>query len=652
MNDEYIITNQFGGYSSSTYKNGNTRKYHGTLIASDLEMERKVIISLIGENIIHQGTNTSLNTYHYLPNFTLKDENIVLKNTTITKSNVSFEYEYKWGSLTKIINLSQEENSVEIRYMLISDSEFNFEVSPFLANRNIHKLQKFNENQSFSATNYLNKYVVNLSDVEKLEILVMSFSANKLINLDYVVKCEQVVYKNIFYPIEKERGFEDNEDLMKLMTVSFAIKPGENYINLRFKYVNINIDNKPKVRDMLKTSPETCFFKNTSRINTLANFKEFLINRSEDFLIDFNRVKSIIAGFHWFNDWGRDTFISFRGLLLTTNKFDFAREVLNYWGSTIDKNGFIPNDLNAKSLNSIDSSLWYIIAVYYYYIHTNDIEFLKKIFPVVETIIKNYLDGDKDLSIKFSKEKFLIWDDKKLSLTWMDSMVEGKSTTNRIGAAVEIQFLWYNVYKIFSFFEKILKIKNKNIQLKNIFLSFKKSFRIQFFNNENNFLYDFIFEKEKSNDIRPNVIIGLSLPFPLLDSNQEKILLKTTEQKLLTELGLYTIDPDNPKFISGYSGNAIHRDNAYHNGTIWPFLLGMYLKSYLKTYKYSKESKDYVFQKLIEFSKALEKQGLKYIPELFAAGDKHPDGCITQAWNYATMLEVIYDFENNKTNVN
>jgi len=650
MDDEYIITNQLGGYTSSTFHHGNTRKYHGLLITSDFELKRKVIISTLAENIIYNGNDISLNIFRFLPDIHLQNKEIQLQNAKTDGILVCLEYLFELGKLTKEINLMQEENTVEVRYKFILDKEITFEVAPFLANRDIHKLQVFSEDTHYKTTNYLNKYQIVLSPIEKLEILIMSFNANKLINLDYIVKSDQIIYKNFYYPKEKERGFDASEDLLRLMTLGFCLKPGENYINIRFKYVNLEIRIIPKRQDALRINTVNYFFNSSDRVhkNSLGNFKKFLIQKGEDFLIDFGNIKSIVAGFHWFGDWGRDTFISFRGLLLTTKKFSFAKDVLNYWVKAIKKNGFIPNDLHAKNYRSIDASLWLIIAIYYYYIHTKDLDYIQRIFPLLEKIMKSYSDGDENLSIKLSKENFLIWENEKFGLSWMDSMVNKKSTTHRIGAAVEVQFLWFNCFKIYSLFEKLLKIKNKDKKLKKTFLGFKKVFVEKFLNKEKNYLFDYILGPEKSDQIRPNVIIGLSLPFQLLGSTEEKILLKTAEEKLLNEFGLYSLDPNDSEFIPGYSGDSHQRDKAYHNGAIWPYLLGMYLKAYLRVYNYSQEAKEYVFQKLNMLNIALEKKGLNYLPEIFAAGDKHPDGCLTQAWNYATLLEVIYDFENNK----
>jgi glycogen debranching enzyme len=179
-------------------------------------------------------------------------------------------------------------------------------------------------------------------------------------------------------------------------------------------------------------------------------------------------------------------------------------------------------------------------------------------------------------------------------------------------------------------------------------LNFKKDFEKNFVNKEKQYLFDCVDKGEKIDLIRPNAIIGLSLPFALLSAKDEKMILNTAEERLLTDLGLFTLDPSDKNFNSNISGNIDNRDLAYHNGAIWPFLLGLYLKAYLRVNKNSRASKDYVFKKLINFWEKLCEKDLNYIPEIFAPCDMHPDGCLTQAWNYATLLEVLYDFENSK----
>lgn len=650
MEDEYIITNQLGGYSSSTFKNGNTRKYHGLLVVSDEKLDRKVILNTIQEEITHNKVKNHLNVFHFLPDVTIKDSSIDIENTKIEKSKIIIEYRFNWGKLTKEIVLMQEENALELKYMFSSTETLKFELSPFITNRSIHQVGNGLGKEKIEGARYLNKYQIPLSPFEKLEMFIMSFNAKNMIDIENVVKEDQIIYKNFYYPVEKDRGFESSEDLVRILTMIFEINPGESYINIKFRYLNENFNTIMQSFDTLKVNPLTYFYKTKSNnnLNTLANLKNFLVKRSEDFLIDFGRTKTIIAGYHWFGDWGRDTFISLRGLLLTTKEYKFASEVITYWARLIDKRGFIANDLRSSSYNSIDSSLWFIVAIYYYYIHTKDLEFIKLIFPKIDFVMQNYIDGDEKLSIKITKEKFLSWDDEKMSLTWMDSIVNSKSATNRIGSAVEIQFLWYNCYKIYSLFEKLLQIKESRKDLKKIFLNFKKDFTKKFVNKEKQYLYDCV-NKEKNQDfIRPNAIIGLSLPFSLLSLKDEKMVLMTAQEKLLTEFGLYSLDPSDSNFVSDISGNIDNRDRAYHNGAIWPYLLGMYLKAYLRVNKNSKESKDYVFKKLLVFWEKFNDKNLNYIPEIFTPTNMSPDGCLTQAWNYATLLEVLYEFENSK----
>jgi len=650
MEDEYLITNQLGGYSSSTFHNGNTRKYHGLLVISNENLDRKVVLSTLQEDIVHNKEKNHLHVFHFLPEVLIKDPKADSYHQKIDKSKVVLNYLFPWGKLSKEIVLMQEENALELKYKFTSSDELNFELSPFITDRSIHQIGKDFFKDSIKGTRYLNKYQIPLSASEKIELYIMSFNAGNLIDVESIVKENRQVYKNFRYPVENERGFESTEDLLKILTMNFQIRPGESYVNVKFRYLNENISTTCTSSDTLKVNPQIYFYKSKSNTNknTLANLKTFLITKSEDFLVDFNRTKTIIAGYHWFNDWGRDTFISLRGLLLTTKKDEFAKDVISYWAKLIDKRGFIPNDLRSSNFNSIDSSLWFIVAVYYYFLHTKDIEYIALIFPKIDQIFQNYFDGDEKLSIEITKEKFLSWTDEKLSLTWMDAIVGSKSATNRIGAAVEIQFLWYNSYKIYSYFEKLLDITDKRKDLTKYFSNFKKDFAKKFINKEKQYLYDCVYKDKVLDFIRPNAVIGLSLPFSLLGVKEERMVLKTAEEKLLTDLGLYTIDPSDNDFISTISGNIDKRDKAYHNGAIWPYLLGMYLKAYLRVNKNSKESKDYVFKRLLNFWEKISEKNLNYIPEIFAPCDMHPEGCLSQAWNYATLLEVLYEFENAK----
>ena len=196
--------------------------------------------------------------------------------------------------------------------------------------------------------------------------------------------------------------------------------------------------------------------------------------------------------------------------------------------------------------------------------------------------------------------------------------------------------------------DSLKTISDNNQDIIKYFSNFKKDFSKKFINSENRYLFDCIDQNEKQSFIRPNPIIGLSLPFSLFSAKDERMILETCEKKLLTDLGLFSLDPSNANFVDDVSGNIDNRDRAYHNGAIWPYLLGLYLKAYLRINKNSKVSKDYVFKKLLNFWDKIKEKKLNYIPEIFIPNNTRPDGCLTQAWNYATLLEVLYEFENNK----
>lgn len=638
MQDEYILTNRLGGYSSSTFKSGNTRKYHGLLVVSNENIERKVIVNRLEEKIIKNDAEFFLNTNIYKNNHRSPDGSKYLTHG-IFGSDITEELNINGIEIEKIIKLAYNSNKVTVQYIINSPYVAKLQITPFLTNRSIDDLHKYSkedlnklklEISKDTAISYLNNYELVYTKVEYSNTDNFNFSENKDIYYDFE------------YPVEIERGYNGHEDLFKLFNLNIGLDFGRNEIQISFRYKDIsqNITNNAKYIEIEKKGIN---FIQQKKLDELAQFEEFLQLGSEDFLINYNQRKSIIAGYPWFADWGRDTFISFRGLLLTTGKFDFAREVLISWSDFL-KDGLIPNRPSLDEYNSLDAVLWYIVSVYYYWDHTNDEELVINLLPKLVDIIDNLLKGTK-YGIKVDDKGFLQWTESNKALTWMDAVYDGIPQTPRTGACVEIQMLWFNALNIVKTFDK--KYNNSkymyylNLIIRNLETSFNKEFWVE----SKLFFADYIYDNYKNIQIRPNPIIGLSLPFNIVGARRSILTLQKIEQELLTKFGLKTLSPKDSGYISEYSGTQAERDKAYHNGTVWPWLLGLYLKSYLQINGKVMDAKKHVRALLLDFWIELKRQNLHYIPEVFSAESLNPNGCLTQAWNYATLLEALYDLK-------
>jgi predicted glycogen debranching enzyme len=639
LEDEYLITNQLGSYISGTFHKGNTRKYHGLLIISNEYLQRKLIIGSLEEKVKIGEQTYSFNSANFFPHTLAPDGAQFLSKTLLGKLAVCFEYRFPKLTINKEITLAQEANAVIVRYKVVAEEACDLTIAPFLTNRPVHKVQHFDHKDAFRAQKFLNSVKYTLSEHEQLTLKILSFNPKNLLNVDYNIELDSVVYHNFEYPVELERGYEYLEDQIRTSVISFQIEPGDNFISLQFSYENTDELLPSKINNSLKLIYDLDVKKVTKSTVPLVQLRDYLYNHYYDFLVDNNFSKTIVAGYHWFDDWGRDTFISFKGLLLCTGETHFANKILLYWASHI-KNGLIPNSLTDKTFNSIDSSLWFIIAIYYYFEATKDLATLKLLFPKIKVIVSKLLEGTT-YSIHTDNHGYLIWDDKQYSLTWMDAHINNSSGTERIGAAVEIQMLWYNALKCFESLNSQLKEDLFTKEMTQAYKKLSTNFNKDFWNPKAKYLFDYISNEEKNADIRPNAIIGLGLPYKILPKGKAQQVLDTAKEKLVTDLGLLTLSHDNPKFKGDYSGDQLKRDQAYHNGAIWPFLLGLYLKAQLNYSRNDAAVRDEVKQTLTTFWTKIKEKKLSYLPEIFSADDLHPDGALSQAWNYGVFLEVI-----------
>jgi len=345
---------------------------------------------------------------------------------------------------------------------------------------------------------------------------------------------------------------------------------------------------------------------------------------TDNFIVQKNNSKSVIAGYHWFGDWGRDTLLALPGLTLVTKRFDDAKQILLTL-SKYCKNGLIPNasmDRNSQAVyNSVDASLWYIDRVYQYLKYTNDKAFLEKVWKTLQSIILGYIKGT-DFGIKMDDD-FLISHDP--GLTWMDVKIDDYYPTPRARKAVEIQALWYNALKIMSNFAQLIGKNDKFIDLSE---KVKDSFNYQFDD-----FYDIIDVKDTS--FRPNQIFLVSLDFTMIDENLQKKIVNEIQKELVTIFGLRTLSPNDSNYKGTYIGDY-NKDIAYHNGTVWPWLMGPFIKAFVKV----KNQRKYAFDNFLK--PMLDVFGEHWDGSIYEIFDGNPiyapRGCITQAWSVAEIL--------------
>jgi predicted glycogen debranching enzyme len=618
---EWIITNGLGGYASSTIISLNTRRYHGLLIASlkpplrrflllskleeEIEIENKIYklgCNRYSPGVIHPEGYKFLYSFHlnYFPTFTYRLENILIEKTIFMK---------------------YLENTTVVIYNILTNIPFKMRIFPLINCRDHHSETK--ENPYFNFSQELIDGQLKIQAYQDAPILYLKNTSGNYVKTGYW-------YKNFEYEREKERGLPFQEDNynpgyfeIEINTnTKLGIFASTEFIeNISF----LNLKNKEEER--LKKIESLC--------ETDENFIKTLFLTSSSFIVKREPL-SIIAGYHWFSDWGRDAMISLPGICLVTKRFNEAKQILKNF-SSFCKNGLIPNcflEDGTPIYNSVDASLWFFYSVYKYYKYTNDTEFIKEILPILKEIINFYQKGT-DFNIYMDRDGLIYSGEPSLQLTWMDAKVGDLVITSRDGKAVEIQALWYNALKIMEEFgEDTSKLTRK----------LKVNFIRNFWNKEKEYCYDVIKKDIKDDSLRPNQIFTISLPFSLITGEKAKKIVGVIWKNLYTPYGLRSLSPDSPNFKGKYEGNVFERDSAYHQGTVWVWLLGHFITAYLKVNNYSKIAKLIAKNFLKPFRTHISEAGLGTISEIFDGNPPHlPKGCISQSWSVAEILRAYFE---------
>lgn len=632
---EWLITNGIGGYASSTLCCMHTRKYHGLLIASlEPPVDRFVLLSsldeeiYVGEQCFELATHDYSNIIHphgykYIKKFSLKPF-------------PKWEYEINDIKVTKTFFMEYRKNNVFIKYNIFIPEKIencSIQIHALVNMRNFHHVRYKNENIYQHYTE--NSTLIHTKEEPNLHLNLVS-------NIKYIQ--DEKWYFNFKYEIEKERGYDSIEDCfhpgyfeinLAAGNNEFFIMGGVEQKNCSMEYTN-EVYNNELIR-LKKLSATNTNSHNVVFSHLLFAADHFLVKRKS------TGKYSIIAGYPWFADWGRDTMISIPGLTLVTGRYSIAASILTTFAINCRK-GLIPNRFPDKSAvdhydyNTVDASLWFINAVWKYLQYSNDITTVKNLWPIIYEIIHNYSQGT-DFGIKMDEDYMIKHDGQ---LTWMDAKVKDIEITPRKGKACEINALWYNALMISSIIADELGINNEIFKEKAHHVL--QNYANVFWNENKDSLYDYIgcdeYNREYKDDaIRPNQIIAISLPFPVIQGEKAIKIIKTVETKLLTPRGLRTLERENECYVSTYHGDVISRDKAYHNGTVWPWLIGPYISAYCKIQNHSFDSKVYAQELIDNFMLHLSEAGIGNISEIFDAEEPYkPRGCIAQAWSVAEIL--------------
>ncbi len=658
LQKEWIITNGLGGYSSSTILGANTRKYHGLLVAPLTPPGRRfLILSKLDEAVVINGTTYPLYT-NVCKNFISQGYKQI---TNFQKEYMPiFTYQVEGVEIKKFICMEHGRNTITIFYTIHNplDTEVKMTLAPVMNFRDFHTVS------------YAADYTVDQTiQKRKVKVILNGHSETPIYmhcNAGQYKEHDHDIFYNMYYIEEEKRGMGAEENLVVpgVYEVEVPAKTNKSVTFVCGLEANIeeidgrDIINKEIIRiSELIYDSDLIDNEETVSVDYKNMIKEYIV-ASDNFVVfrPSFRKHTILAGYPWFLDWGRDSLISLEGIALIPKRYDIAKQVLQTITRDI-KYGLVPNGYsgydNRPLYNSVDASLLLFEQLKKYMAYTGDEAFVKDLYPTLEKIIEAYQTGiDVDDNDIFMDEDGLISSGNgNTQNTWMDAKIGNYAVTPRNGKAVEINSMWYNAICIMQEFATKWKGKDEAKKYEKLAKVIQKSFRETFYNKKRKCLYDVLGDAK----IRPNQLFALSLSYPVIDprSEEAKEILQTVTKKLMTPYGLKTLAKGEESYTEVYEGDTIKRDMSYHQGIAWPWLFGLYYdalkncieKEKLKTKKKELEAMLAEFRENVtnSFLEEVEKGAtIGSIREVYDSRKPYTaGGCIAQAWSVAEIYRII-----------
>jgi len=631
---EWLETNGLGGFASSTIMGLNTRRYHALLtVATKPPVGRVVMLSKLEETLVIHGDRFELGANQY-PGVVHPRGFEFLASFRLDPFPV-FTYQAGGVTIEKSIFMVQGENTAVVQYRASGKhlDDVKLDILPLIAFRNFHSTTHEN-----SAINGHIEFDDGVAGIQPYPDLPRMFLAHNAIQTEPAAEW----YRNFEFAEERHRGLDFREDLFHPLTMRFDLAKDPHAV-----VIASTEPHRPREADGFERQERKRRAQLIASTPVQDEFLQTLTLAADQFIANRGNLKTIVAGYHWFGDWGRDTMISLPGLTLTTGKYDVARQILLAFAKFVDR-GMLPNIFpdagETPEYNTVDATLWYFEAIRQYAEFSDDYTTVRNdLYPVLVDIVEWHIRGTR-YGIHTDSDGLLFAGEPGVQLTWMDAKVGDWVVTPRTGKPVEIQALWYNALRIMEQFAKRFADRDGQQKYKAMADKAYVSFNGQFWNESQRCLYDVMnLEADQIDEsVRPNQIFTISLPFPILDPARSKAVIDKVQAELLTPFGLRTLSQHDPKYIGQYGGDPRSRDGAYHQGTVWPWLLGPFVAAYLKVYGRKPETLKKVAAWSQPLQQHLSEAGLGSISEIFCGDAPHqPCGCIAQAWSVAEVLRIV-----------
>ncbi len=627
---EWLETNGIGGYASSTVAGAHSRRYHGLLIAATRPpLGRMVLLSKLEETLVLGDERYELSSNRY-PGAVQPEGFKYLTGFRLDPFPV-WTFDVNGFVIEKTIFMVHGENTTVCQWEIKKRSGRKrpmLDVRPMLAFRDHHHLR--HEDPGFETKYTVDENMISFTPYPAMPTLYLA-------NNSASVEPSGDWYRNFEYEIERERGFDFLEDLFQPAVLKFELSGPAVIIASTTPQTVANAPALKKAevkrRAML-----------VARGKAKDKVSRQLVLAADQFIAGRGDGKTVIAGYPWFSDWGRDTMIALSGLTLATNRPEIAKSILTEFSKHISE-GMLPNRFpdagDVPEYNTVDATLWFFEAIRAYAETTGDYDFVREtLYAKLIDIIDWHVRGTR-YQIRVDSDGLLYSGEPGVQLTWMDAKVGDWVVTPRTGKAVEIQALWYNALCIMRDLAARFGDADRRSRYFEMAEIAQDSFNGQFWNENDQCLYDVVNGSVKDAAVRPNQIFAVSLPHSILDPERARAVVDKVEAELLTPVGLRSLSPHDPQYAPVYIGSPLQRDGSYHQGTVWGWLIGPFVDAYKKVHASDKGLKKEVAKIITGFESHISDATLGQVSEIFDGDEpNHPRGAPAQAWSVAELLRI------------
>jgi predicted glycogen debranching enzyme len=647
VDDEWIVTNGLGGYASGTLSGACTRRYHGLLIAAlPVPLGRLMMLNHLSVEIILPNGNIAQLDRDNLPDEMTADE-AWRGDFQLETGLPVWRYNVGPYRLEKRIVMPHLQNTVFVTYRLVEGpGQVRLRLRPSIHFRGHDDAVDVSKPRAYRVTATDSRFEIESENAPPLRMRIAGPYAGLLLDGGHV--------REVRYRLEKARGYASIGSLWSPGYFRTTLKAGEDasliasadpwdaILSANTKSAHA-AELERRTRLLIEATPEA---REGTAAELVLAADQFLIRPSGRVADEAraraagDEIRSVIAGYHWFTDWGRDTMISLEGLTLSTGRKTEAGYILRTFARYV-RDGLLPNMFPEGEREGLyhtaDATLWFFHAVERYVQTTGDRHTLHALVPTFRDIVEHHVRGTRFGIHVDPADDLLSQGYPTLPLTWMDAKVGDWVVTPRRGKAVEINALWYNALRLL---ERWCRETNEDAaasELAERAERTRKSFNKRFWHSERDYLYDIV-DGDKGDDpaLRPNQVFAISLDHPVLDESHWKPVLDKVSDHLLTPVGLRSLSPDHPDYKPKYDGDLRARDAAYHQGTVWPWLIGPFVDAWLRVHPHDRKTARGF---LAAFESHLNSACIGSISEVFDAESPFiPRGCIAQAWSVAEVL--------------